>query len=232
MTKKSSGKSTGGSRGKHVRVKTARGRTTSQQRWLSRQLNDPFVRRAKEEGYRSRAAYKLLEINEKHPILMPGALVVDLGAAPGSWTQVAVQELKGRGRIIGLDFQEMEPVSGAELLLGDFEEEDVLRKLEAMLGGKKANLVMSDMAASATGHTQTDHIRIMRLCELALEFALQWLAPDGAFLAKVLQGGTEHAMLATMKQHFRTVKHIKPAASRVDSAEMYVLALGFKNPTP
>jgi 23S rRNA (uridine2552-2'-O)-methyltransferase len=227
MTKKPTD-TTSGQRGKHVRVKTAKGRTTSQQRWLSRQLNDPYIRRAKAEGYRSRAAYKLTEIDDKFGILKPGCRVVDLGAAPGSWTQVAIERIGKKGKIIGIDLLEVEPIEGVTMLVGDFREEAMLKTLEAMLEGKKVHVVMSDMAANTTGHTQTDHIRIMDLCGMALEFAIDWLAPEGAFVAKVLRGGTEGEMLTRMKQHFTTVKHVKPAASRADSAEMYVVALGFK----
>lgn len=226
MTKKSD--SSGGKRNKHVRLRTARGRTTSQQKWLQRQLNDPYVKQAKTDGYRSRAAYKLTEMDDKFDFIKPGMRIVDLGAAPGSWTQVAVERIKGRGAVIGLDLQEMEPIEGATLLLGDFQEATVLKALEKCLAGEKVDIVLSDMAANTTGHTQTDHIRIMSLCELALEFAIDWLKPDGNFAAKVLRGGTEGALLALMKKHFKTVKHFKPSASRADSAEMYVVALGFK----
>lgn len=217
---------------KHEKVKTARGRKISSKLWLERQLNDPYVIKAKRLGYRSRAAFKLLELDEKFHFLKSGARIVDLGAAPGGWCQVAAKVvLKGKhghlGKIVGLDIQEMEELPGITLLHQDFTEPDAPDILKNALGGK-ADVVLSDMAAHATGHTATDHIRIMGLCEMALDFALEVLAPDGLFLAKVLQGGTEGTLLNTMKKHFKTVKHAKPPASRANSAEMYVVAIGFK----
>ncbi|MCB2082383.1 MAG: RlmE family RNA methyltransferase [Hyphomicrobiales bacterium] len=210
-------------RGKTVRVRTARKRKPSSTRWLQRQLNDPYVARSKAEGYRSRAAYKLIEINEKNHLLSKGKTVVDLGAAPGSWSQVAIE--KGM-QVIGIDLLPIEPLPGAIFIQGDFLTDEAEQEIKALTNDGIA-LVMSDMAASSSGHAQTDHLRIMGLCETALHFALEVLSPGGAFLAKVLQGGTEKALLDTMKQHFKTVKHIKPKASRKDSSEMYVLALGF-----
>ncbi len=213
-----------------VRLKTAKKRTASSQRWLERQLNDPYVSRAKREGYRSRAAYKLLEIDDKNKLLKPGQRVVDLGAAPGGWSQIAARRVgsaEHRGRVVGIDRLEMEPIAGVELLHLDFLEADAPERLKAALGGP-ADIVLSDMAANTTGHRQTDHLRTMALVEAAAAFAIEILAPDGAFLAKVLQGGTQTELLAELKRRFRIVKHIKPAASRADSSELYVLATGFK----
>lgn len=216
-------------------VKTAKGRKGSSTRWLQRQLNDPYVVEARMRGYRSRAAFKLLEIDDRFSILQPGKCVVDLGAAPGGWTQVIVERVKpplsGEGRsagcVIALDSQEMEAIQGAIILRQDFMEPEAPDILRNALQGK-ADAVLSDMAAPATGHAATDHRRIMALCELALEYAEEVLAPGGTFLAKVLQGGTENRLLARMKTSFRVVKHVKPPASRSDSAEMYVVAQGFR----
>jgi len=212
------------------RVKTAHKRTVSSQRWLERQLNDPYVALAKREGYRSRAAFKLLEIDDKYRLLKPGQRVVDLGAAPGGWAQVAVKRVgsaEGRGRVVGIDLLDIEPLPGAEFIRLDFLDPDAPARLTALLGGP-ADLVLSDMAANATGHRKTDHLRIMGLAEAAAEFARAVLAPGGAFLAKVLQGGTEGTLLSDLKRDFATVRHVKPAASRADSAELYVLATGFR----
>jgi 23S rRNA (uridine2552-2'-O)-methyltransferase len=232
---KDGGTGDGGARALKVRVKTARRRSNSSTRWLQRQLNDPYVHAAKRDGYRSRAAYKLAEIDDKYRLLKPGARVVDLGCAPGGWCQVAVArvkalgkgESKGEGRVIGLDYLETESVPGATILQLDFLDEGADDIVKALLAGE-ADLVLSDMAAPTTGHKQTDHLRIMHLCEIAAHFAVEVLAPGGAFLAKVLQGGTESELLTLLKQHFKTVRHVKPKASRADSAEMYVLAQGFK----
>lgn len=219
--------------GAKVRVKTARGRTVGQAKWLQRQLNDPYVAAAKTAGWRSRAAYKLIELDDKYRLLKPGMRVVDLGAAPGGWTQVAVKRVKaaegetGRGFVLGVDINPVEPIVGATLMQQDFLAEGADQKIIEALGGK-ADLVLSDMAAPATGHRQTDHIRIMLLCEMALDFAIRVLNPGGAFLAKVLRGGTENELLNTMKRDFRTVRHVKPPASRADSAESYVIATGFR----
>jgi len=217
---------------KHTKVKTARGRKLSSKLWLERQLNDPYVVEANKRGYRSRAAFKLIELDEKFKFLKSGARVVDLGAAPGGWSQVAAQiVLKGKhgrtGKVVALDIQDMEPLPDVTFLLQDFMDDDAPDNLKAALGGE-ADVVMSDMAASATGHTPTDHLRIMGLCETALEFAREVLSEGGVFLAKVLQGGTEGEMLNAMKRDFTQVRHAKPPASRQDSAEMYVVALGFK----
>jgi 23S rRNA (uridine2552-2'-O)-methyltransferase len=227
MTAKS-GKGSG-SRELKVRVKTAGKRSLSSKLWLERQLNDPYVARAKREGMRSRAAYKLIEIDDKAHFLKKGARVVDLGAAPGGWSQVAAKRVgaPGQGRVVGIDLLDMEPVAGVEFAQLDFLEPDVPDKLKTMLGGP-ADVVLSDMAANTTGHTRTDHLRIMALVELAFEFAREVLAPGGAFLAKVLQGGTEASLLAALKRDFQSVKHIKPPASRADSAELYLLATGFR----
>jgi 23S rRNA (uridine2552-2'-O)-methyltransferase len=219
-----------GARPLKQRLKTAKKRTLSSQKWLERQLNDPYVARAKREGYRSRAAYKLLDIDEKYRLLKPGQRVVDLGAAPGGWAQVAVKKVgsaDGKGRVVGIDLLPIEPLPGVEFITLDFLAPEAPDRLTALLGGP-ADIVMSDMAANATGHKKTDHLRIVGLAEAAAEFARAVLAPGGAFLAKVLQGGTEGALLADLKRDFATVRHVKPAASRADSAELYVLATGFR----
>ncbi len=230
--RKSRGAAAGsGARGLGVRVKTAKGRKVSSTRWLERQLNDPYVQAAKREGYRSRAAYKLIEIDEKHGVLKPGDVVVDLGAAPGGWSQVAAGKVAGdggQGMVVALDLQEIEAIPGVTALQADFMEDDGLAGLRAELGGRKVDVVLSDMAAPATGHKQTDHLRIMALCEAALDFAEEVLAPEGRFLAKVLQGGTERDLLDRLRRSFRSVRHVKPEASRADSAELYVLATGYR----
>lgn len=213
-----------------VRVKTARGRTTSSQKWLQRQLNDPYVARARREGWRSRAAFKLIEMNEKAHLLRRGMRILDLGAAPGGWSQVAAQRIgleDGNGKIVAIDLLEMDPIPGVIFAQMDFLDEDAPERLMAMMDGP-ADLVMSDMAANATGHRATDHLKIVALVEVAADFARQVLAPGGAFVAKVLQGGTEGSLLANLKRDFAQVKHLKPAASRSDSAELYVLATGFR----
>ena len=227
-TKSSSGRE--GGRSLKNRVKTARKRTLSSTLWLERQLNDPYVARAKREGFRSRAAYKLLEIDERYHFLKPGQRIVDLGAAPGGWSQVAVRKAgteQGRGRVIGIDLLAIEPLPGADFKVLDFMAEDASRLLKDWLGGR-ADVVLSDMAANATGHRKTDHLRIGGLVELAADFAGEILTDGGAFLAKVFQGGTEHALLARLKREFAVVRHVKPRASRADSAELYVLATGFR----
>lgn len=230
----SGGGSGRGARELKTRVKTAKGRKLSSTRWLERQLNDPYVIRAKKEGFRGRAAYKLAEIDERHPFLKPGMTVVDLGCAPGGWLQVAVDKVNAlgkrsgkRGRVLGVDLQEVAPLPGAELMQLDFLEEGADDKVKAALGGR-ADAVLSDMAAASSGHRQTDHLRIVALCEAAALFAREVLAPGGVFLAKVLQGGAEGELLAQLKRDFATVRHVKPPASRKDSAEMYVLATGFR----
>ncbi len=215
----------GTSRGVHVKLKTALGRTTGQQKWLQRQLNDPYVRAAQEQGWRSRAAFKLLELDDRFHLLRKGARVVDLGAAPGGWSQVAVK--RGASRVVGIDLLPIEPVPGATLIQGDFMDEAMDARLKHVLDGK-ADVVLSDMAPNTTGHTMTDHIRIMALAELALHFAMEMLEPGGSFVAKVFQGGSERQMLDAMKRHFVSVRHAKPPASRKESSELYVVATGFR----
>jgi len=225
-TKAEPTKSTG-QRDLAVNVKTAKYRKPSSTKWLMRQLNDPFVARAKADGYRSRAAYKLLELDEKFSLLKPGARVVDLGCAPGGWIQVAVKKVGPTGRVAGIDYLPMDSLAGATILELDFLDEGAPDALKAALAGP-ADLVLSDMAAPTTGHKATDHLRIVALAEAALDFAVDVLAPGGAFACKVFQGGAEGTLLTRLKQHFRTVKHAKPQASRQESAEMYVVALGFR----
>lgn len=216
-------------RGLTERVKTASKRTASSTRWLQRQLNDPYVAEAKKRGFRSRAAFKLLQLDDRFHFLKPGARVVDLGAAPGGWTQVAGEAVlkSGKGKVVGIDILEMEPVPGAEILHLDFMSDEAPGRLKALLDGE-ADVVLSDMAASATGHQQTDHLKIMALAETAYAFAAEVLAPGGTFIAKVLQGGATGDLLKALKRDFTEVRHVKPAASRKDSAEIYVVALGFR----
>jgi 23S rRNA (uridine2552-2'-O)-methyltransferase len=218
-----------GTRALKVRVKSGKGRKLSSKLWLERQLNDPYVARAKREGLRSRAAYKLMEIDDKAKLLKRGVRVIDLGAAPGGWSQAAAKRVgaPGQGRVVAIDLLAMEPLAGVDFAQLDFLDAAAPEKLKAMLGGP-ADVVMSDMAANATGHRKTDHIKIVALVEAAAEFAREVLAPGGAFLAKVLQGGTEGALLANLKRDFETVKHVKPAASRSDSSELYLLAVGYR----
>jgi len=211
-------------RGLTERVRTAKGRSGASQRWLARQLNDPYVAAARQQGWRSRAAFKLIELDDRYKLVRHGARVVDLGAAPGGWTQVAVQR---GGRVVAMDLLPMDPVTGAVVLQGDFTDEAVQARLLAELGGE-ADLVLSDMAPNTTGHGATDHLRIVALAEDALEFALDGLAEGGAFVAKVFQGGAERAMLERLKRHFRIVRHAKPPASRKESSELYVVAMGFR----
>jgi 23S rRNA (uridine2552-2'-O)-methyltransferase len=216
-------------RQKKVRVRGGKNRSVSSRQWLQRQLNDPYVARAKREGMRSRAAYKLMEIDDKARFLRKGARVVDLGAAPGGWSQIAAQRVSAteQGRVIAIDILAMEPVPGVDFIALDFLDRTAPDKLKDMIGGP-ADVVLSDMAANATGHARTDHLKIMALVEAAAEFAREVLAPGGTFLAKVLQGGTEAALLASLKRDYKTVKHVKPPASRTDSAELYLLATGFR----
>jgi 23S rRNA (uridine2552-2'-O)-methyltransferase len=225
MTTKKSGNGRG-ERELKVRVRSKR-KSQSSKLWLERQLNDPYVARAKREGFRSRAAFKLIEIDDKHHLLQPGARVVDLGAAPGGWSQVAVKRIGARGRVVAIDILDIDEIAGVEFAQIDFLDPAAPGKLKTMLGGP-ADVVLSDMAANATGHRQTDHLKIVALVEAAAEFAGEVLKPGGAFLAKVIQGGTETSLLALLKRDFATVKHVKPAASRSDSAELYVLATGFR----
>ena len=217
--------SRGGSGGRQ-RVKTGRGRTASSTRWLERQLNDPYVRRAKAENYRSRAAYKLIELDERFGFLKGAKTVVDLGIAPGGWSQVVRRKVP-RATIVGIDLLPTDPIDGVEILQMDFMEDDAPERLKEALGGP-ADLVLSDMAANTVGHPQTDHLRTMGLVEAGLEFAREVLRPGGAFVAKVLAGGADNALVAELKRAFATVKHAKPPASRKDSSEWYVVAQGFK----
>jgi len=238
MGKTPSGKSGSGqpgARGLTVKVKTAKGRKVSSTRWLQRQLNDPYVRRAQAEGYRGRAAYKIMELDDQFGFLKPGARVVDLGSAPGGWAQVAVPRInalgekpgKPKGRIIGLDLQEVVPVPGAEIHVLDFMADGADAQVKEWLGGP-ADVVMSDMAAASTGHQQTDHLRIIALCEAAAYLAFDVLAPGGTFVAKVLAGGAEGELQKLLKQKFTKVEHVKPPASRSDSSEKFVVATGFR----
>jgi 23S rRNA (uridine2552-2'-O)-methyltransferase len=214
----------------HVQVKTGGKRKLSSKLWLERQLNDPYVAQAKRDGYRSRAAYKLIEIDDKHRLLKPGMTVVDLGAAPGGWSQIAAKRVgaaDGKGRVIAIDLLEIPEIAGVQFAQLDFHANDAPEKLTAMMGGR-ADVVMSDMAANTTGHRKTDQLRIVGLVEIAAAFAAEVLNPGGAFLAKVFQSGADTELLAQLKRDFAVVKHVKPAASRQDSAERYVLATGFR----
>jgi 23S rRNA (uridine2552-2'-O)-methyltransferase len=215
-----------------ARLKDEKRRTLSSRTWLERQLSDPYVARAKREGFRSRAAYKLAEIDDKYRVLKPAARVVDLGAAPGGWSEIAARRVGAGGRVIALDILDMKPIAGVEFVKLDFLDDAAPERLKAMLGGKaqgKVDVVLSDMAANATGHRQTDHLRIMALAEAAAQFAREVLAEGGTFVCKVLQGGTEATLLVELKRDFATVKHVKPPASRSDSAELYLLARGFRS---
>jgi 23S rRNA (uridine2552-2'-O)-methyltransferase len=214
----------------HVQVRTGGKRKHSSKLWLERQLNDPYVAQAKRHGYRSRAAYKLIEIDDKHRLLKSGMTVVDLGAAPGGWSQIAARRVgaaDGKGRVIAIDLLEMPEIPGVQFAQLDFHANDAPEKIREMLGGR-ADLVMSDMAANTTGHRKTDQLRIVGLVEIAAAFAAEVLNPGGAFLAKVFQSGADAELLAQLKRDFAVVKHVKPAASRQDSAERYVLATGFR----
>ena len=212
-------------RGTSVSLRNARKHSTASQAWLRRQLNDPYVAAARAQGWRSRAAFKLIELDEKFGLLRPGLRVLDLGAAPGGWSQVAVR--RGAGLIIGLDLLPIDAIAGATMLQGDFTDPATPARLTEALGGP-ADLVLSDMAPNTTGHAATDHIRIIALAELALDLALQTLAPGGAFVAKVFQGGSEKEMLVPLKQNFAGVKHAKPPSSRKESSELYVVAQGYR----
>jgi 23S rRNA (uridine2552-2'-O)-methyltransferase len=235
MVKKTKNSSGRGQRELTVRVKSARGRTTSQVKWLQRQLNDPYVKRAKVEGYRGRAAFKILELDDKFRFLVPGARVVDLGCAPGGWCQVAVKRInalgersdKAVGTVLGVDLQEVEPIAGAQIHQLDFMSDDADAKVKEWLNGP-ADVVMSDMAASSSGHKQTDHLRIISLCEAAAYFAFDVLTPGGTFVAKVLAGGAEGELQVLLKQKFTKVVNVKPPSSRSDSSEKFVVATGFR----
>lgn len=232
MARNTSGR---GRRDLKVKVRTARGRKASSTRWLQRQLNDPYVKRARSEGYRGRAAFKLIELDDRFRFLVPGARVVDLGCAPGGWLQVAVQRVnalderpgKPAGRVLGIDLQPVEPLAGAEIHQLDFLADGADGQLRDWLGGR-ADVVMSDMAAASTGHKQTDHLRIMALCEAAAHFAFEVLEQGGTFVAKVLAGGAESGLQTLLKQRFTHVANVKPPASRADSSEKYVIATGFR----
>ena len=222
----------GGAQLGKVRVKSGKGRSLSSRLWLERQLNDPYVVRARREGFRSRAAFKLIENDDKYHLLQRDGRVVDLGAAPGGWSQVAAKRvgaLTGSGRVIALDLLPMPAIPGVEFIQLDFLDPRAPQEIKARLGGR-ADLVLSDMAANATGHRKTDQLRIMAMAQAAAEFAGDVLAPGGAFLCKLLQGGSEATLLASLKRDFALVKHVKPAASRADSAELYILAMGFRRP--
>ncbi|WP_206456236.1 RlmE family RNA methyltransferase [Aurantimonas marina] len=213
-----------------VKVKKKRGVKASSRRWLERQLNDPYVRRAKADGYRSRAAYKLIEMDDRYKLLKPGLRIVDLGAAPGGWCQVAVERTGSSGddiRVVGIDYLVVEPVPGATILELDFLDDTAPSRLLETLGGDP-DIVLSDLAAPTTGHRQTDHLRTMHLCEVAADFAIRTLKPGGHFLAKTFQGGTERDLLNLLKQNFASVHHVKPPASREGSVELYLLAKSFK----
>lgn len=227
--KNSSGRGSG-ARELGVRLKTARGRTHSSQLWLERQLNDPYVKRAREMGYRSRAAFKLEEMDDRYKFLKPGQRLVDLGCAPGGWCQIAAKRIgleQGKGYIVGIDLLAVDPIPGVDLIQLDFMAEEAPALLTQRLGGR-ADGVMSDMAANTTGHKKTDHLKIIALAEAAIEFAHDVLAPGGFFLAKLFQGGDSAELLATLKRDFTTVRNVKPAASRADSSELYVLATGYR----
>ncbi len=245
MTADNSGGGSGreGGRSLKQRVKTSHRRSHSSTLWLDRQLNDPYVAKAKIEGWRSRAAFKLIEIDDRYKLLKPGMKIVDLGAAPGGWAQVAAKRVGSidgagarKGRVIGIDLLDIDPIPGVELTVMDFLDETAPQRLKDMLaadgGDRRADAVISDMAANTTGHKKTDHLRIVHLGEIAIEFACEVLKPGGFFLAKMFQGGTENHLLATLKQSFSVVRHVKPKASRADSAELYVLATGFKGFRP
>jgi 23S rRNA (uridine2552-2'-O)-methyltransferase len=212
-----------------VRVRGGKGRSASSRHWLERQLNDPYVARARREGMRSRAAYKLIEIDDKAHFFRKGARVIDLGAAPGGWSQIAAERVDAprHGKVIAIDVLQIDPVPGVDFVKLDFLDDSAPGTLKNMMGGP-ADVVLSDMAANATGHARTDHLKIMALVEAAADFARGVLAPGGTFLAKVLQGGTEAGLLASLKRDYKSVKHVKPPASRADSAELYLLATGFR----
>ena len=217
----------GGRHNLTVKLKTGKYKKKSSNQWLMRQLNDPYVAEAKRQGYRSRAAFKLIQLDEKYHFLGKGKVIVDLGCAPGGWTQVAVARNKGSGKVVGIDILETEAVPGAELICQDFTAEEAPDKLKTLLNGE-ADIVMSDMAANTTGHQQTDHLRTIALVEAAYEFAKEVLAEGGIFIAKVFQGGAEGGLLADAKQNFAKVGHFKPAASRKESPETYLVALGYR----
>ena len=210
-----------------TRVRTARGRSNASARWLQRQLNDPYVAKAQAAGYRSRAAFKLIELDDRFKFLKPGGLVVDLGAAPGGWTQVAAERCAG-GKVLGLDIQDIDPMPGADVMTLDIYAEDAIERIEAAMDGRRPTVVLSDMAPSTTGHKKTDQLRIGALADAAFDVARQLLAPDGVFVVKIFQGGAPQELLTALKRDFREVRHAKPPASRADSSEMYLVAIGFR----
>ena len=221
----------GGGRQLSVKLRTAKGRKTGSTRWLQRQLNDPYVEEAKRQGLRSRSAFKLTEMDDKYRFLKPGMSVVDLGAAPGGWSQIAADRVaagEGRGQVVAVDLLDLEPIAGVEMFALDVSEEGALERIKAALKGGLADLVLSDMAPSTTGHRSTDHIRVVALVEAALDLAEALLAPGGTFLAKVFQGGAGQELMAKLKRSFAKVHHVKPNASRKESPEIYVLATGFR----
>ena len=234
MAKKSGSGEGSGSRGhrvERVRVKTARGRRSSSTRWLQRQLNDPYVQRARKEGFRSRSTFKLIEMDDRFHFLKPGMRVVDLGCAPGGWCDIAARRVQSHSDnplVVGIDYLGMDPLPGVTILLKDFLDDDAPEALMEALGGHRPDVVLSDMAAPTTGHQQTDHLRTVHLFEVAAQFAKENLKPGGVFLSKVFRGGTEHEMLAELKRDYQSVAHIKPPASRKESPEMYVFAKGFR----
>ncbi|MDX1737476.1 MAG: RlmE family RNA methyltransferase [Alphaproteobacteria bacterium] len=219
-------------RQQRVRVKTAKRRKTSSTRWLERQLNDPYVAEARRLGYRGRAAFKLADLDDKYDFLRDGQVIVDLGCAPGGWVQIAQERIGKTGKVVGIDLQEMEPIPGADLIQGDFMEPEAPEKLKQLLQGRDVDVVLSDMAPFTTGHSQTDHIRIVALVEAAAYFAMEVLKPGGTFIAKVFAGGTESDLLGLLKKHFKRVAHHKPASSRKDSAEMFLVAREFTGERP
>ena len=235
MKEREKNKSGRGQRDLFIKVKSAKGRRASSTRWLQRQLNDPYVQRAKREGYRGRAAFKLIEINEKYNFLLPGKNIIDLGCAPGGWLQVAVDRVNSTGkiknakigRIIGFDLKEIEPILGAEAYMLDFLDDDSPKKI-IEIAGRSVDVVMSDMAASSTGHKQTDHLRVIAMCEVAAYLAFDVLEIGGTFVAKVLAGGAEGDLQVLLKQAFEKVSHFKPNSSRADSSEKFVIATGFR----
>ena len=235
MKEREKNKSGRGQRDLFIKVKSAKGRRASSTRWLQRQLNDPYVQRAKREGYRGRAAFKLIEINEKYNFLLPGRNIIDLGCAPGGWLQVAVDRVNSTGkiknakigRIIGFDLKEIEPILGAEAYMLDFLDDDSPKKI-IEIAGRSVDVVMSDMAASSTGHKQTDHLRVIAMCEVAAYLAFDVLEIGGTFVAKVLAGGAEGDLQVLLKQAFEKVSHFKPNSSRADSSEKFVIATGFR----
>lgn len=238
MVRATKGRGSGGGPGGRrlaVRLRTAKGRKLASTRWLQRQLNDPYVDAAKREGYRSRAAFKLGEIDDKHRLLKPGMTVVDLGAAPGGWSQIAamrVGAVEGKGRVVAADLSDIEPIPGVDVMRLDMSDAEAGARIGEALGGGKADLVLSDMAAPATGHKQTDHLRVVALAEAAIDLAEDVLKPGGGFLAKVLQGGAGQELTTRLKKGFAKVRHVKPKASRAGSAEVYVLATGFRGSPP